>query len=454
MADNGDEALQEEVRRLRDERDRLKTEVEQKRGRSRPRLRAVAAAVLVVLVVLLTVVTVPAAWGRRTVLDTDNYIAVIGPLAEDPAIQAVLADRITTQVMSLIDVQSVVGEALPDRAAFLAGPLTDAVQGFVRDKVQAVLASDAFAEIWVDANRFVHQQVLAILDGEGDLISVREGVVLLNLLPLVNLALRSVQSAASGLVGDLPLPEITVGDLPAEAIAKIESTLGVSLPDTFGSIPVYDSNELHDLQVGVRRFERLVYFFLILIPVLFAGALVASARKRRTLLQLIVGMSLAVVIVRRLAIAMTEEVVDRAKPENRDAVRAVTDPLVGSLRSYTAWFLWVAVIALIITLLTGPYPWARSLRANVSSAVRALGAGGEPVTGNPTLRWVSAHRDTVMLLLAGLAAMIFLLTDLGVGASLVVLLVVGAVEALVWLISRPAIPDDIGPTAPAAGSDA
>jgi hypothetical protein len=451
MADD-EEVLEEEVRRLRDERDRLRTEVEQQRGRSRPRLRAVIAAVLVGLTVLLTLVTVPAAWARRTVLDTDNYLAVIGPLARDPAIQAVLVDRMTTQVMSLIDVQSVVSEALPDRAAFLVGPMTDAIQGFVRDKVQVALASDAFAAIWIDANRFVHQQVLAILDGEGDTISVREGVVLLNLLPLVNLALRSIQSAAAGLVGDLPLPEISVTDLPAETIATIESALGVSLPDTFGSIPVYDSNELHDLQVGVRRFERLVYFLLVLIPLLGMGAVLVSTRKRRTLLQLIVGMSLAVVVVRRLAIAMTDAVVDKAKPENHDAVRAVVDPLVGSLRSYTALFLWIAVIALVITLLTGPYPWARSLRTNVSSATQALGAGGERLAGNPALGWVSAHRDTVMMLVAGLAAVIFLFTDLGLGASFAVLLVTGAIEALVWLASRDSVAGDIAP--PTAGSDA
>ena len=80
----------------------------------------------------------------------------------------------------------------------LAAPLTTAIRGFVQDQVLKVVQSDAFRTFWVEANRFVHTQVLAILEGESDTVSVVEGKVLLNLLPLVNLALGSIQAGRVG----------------------------------------------------------------------------------------------------------------------------------------------------------------------------------------------------------------------------------------------------------------
>jgi hypothetical protein len=450
----GDEDLPGEVERLRQERDRLAAEVEKQHSVKRHRVRSIAAAVLVALTILLTFVTVPSAWGRRTALDTNHYVDVMGPLAKDPAIQAFLATRITDQVMTAINVPQIVANVLPPKASILVGPMTSAVEGFVHDKVLALLQTDTFAQLWTDANRFVHEQVLAVLDGQGNTISVKDGVVLLNLLPLVNAALKSIQTAASGLVGNLPLPDISVTEPSPEAIAKLESALGITLPDDFGAIPVYNSNDLRSLQVGVRKFERLVYLLIALIVLFFALALVVSTRRRRTLLQLTVGMALATVLVRRLAIAGTDHIVKGAAAESQAAIRAVADSLIASLKSYTAWVLWIALIVLIVALVTGPYPWARSLRAGVKNIGPALTAGGERLKGVPALEWVTAHRDLAMGLVGALAVALFLFTNLSVVASLIVLIVVVAVEVFVWQASRPPADEAVGPGATPATPEA
>ena len=441
--------LQGEVARLRAERDRLQAEVDQEHAVKRHRVRKIVAAVLVALTIVLTFVTVPAAWARRTALNTDHYVALVGPLAHDPAVQGYLATQITNQVMEAINVPQIVSNVLPEKAAILAGPLSNAVEGFVHDKVLALLQTDTFAQLWADANRFVHEQVLAVLDGQGNTISVRDGVVLLNLLPLVNAALKSIQTAASGLVSNLPLPDISVSEPSPEAIAKLESALGIDLPDDFGAIPVYNSNDLKSLQVGVRKFERLVYLVIALIVIFFALALVVSVRRRRTLLQLTVGMALATVLVRRLAIAGTNHIVDGAKPENQGVVRAVADDLVSSLKSYTAWILWIALIVLIVALVTGPYPWARSLRANVAKAPSALAAGGARLKTVPWLNWVTAHRDLVMGAIGAVGIVLLLFASLSVWAALIVLIVVAALELFVWRAAgAPA--EDAAEAAPAA----
>ena len=51
------------------------------------------------------------------------------------------------------------------RLAFLAGPISNGVEGFVQDQLLKVFASDAFATAWEQANRFVHAQLIAALEG-------------------------------------------------------------------------------------------------------------------------------------------------------------------------------------------------------------------------------------------------------------------------------------------------
>ncbi len=73
--------------------------------------------------------------------------------------------------------------------------------------------------------------------------------MLLNLVPLVNLALASIENVSSDLVGrDVTLPTFEPGEVPSSQIAKLEQALGIDLPDNYGQIPVYDSQDLEALQ--------------------------------------------------------------------------------------------------------------------------------------------------------------------------------------------------------------
>src|SRR5207247_3690869 len=89
----------------------------------------------------------PGLWARRTVYETKRYIAVVGPLASDPAIQEALARQLTQAVFTAVDIESKVQTAIAQRApklAFIAGPVTTSLQGFVQDQVQKLFASDQF----------------------------------------------------------------------------------------------------------------------------------------------------------------------------------------------------------------------------------------------------------------------------------------------------------------------
>jgi hypothetical protein len=430
------EELEAEVERLRAEREELEARVEslEAKPQKRQRTRRILTPILVALSILVFTITVPAAWGARTVLNTDRYVATVAPLADDPAVQASIATKLTDQVFSALNVEATLSDALGalgERATVLAGPLTIAVKGFVRDQVETVVASDAFKTFWVEANRFVHTQVLAILRGDTETISTREGKVLLNLLPLVNLALGSIQTVASDLVGrDVALPQISEEDVPSASIAKLEQALGVDLPDTYGQVVVYDSEDLAALQKALYLFERLLVLLLVLIPILVAASLLVSTRRRRTLIQLAAGGAVGLVVIRRIAIMSRDSVFDRVDTQRFPSVRVLTDDLMESLFRYTAILLAIVLLVLVIALITGPYPWAVTVRGWVRDGTHAIAAAfsGERLPDSGRVRWLRDHRDALMLAGAVFAVALLLLFDLSLWGFVIAGIVIALYE--------------------------
>jgi hypothetical protein len=449
MGDDMDEAA-EDLERLKRDREELERRVEELENRPERRrhARRIVSTILVVVSVLLFGVAVPGTWARRTLLDTNRYVATVTPIASDGAVQEYLARTVTQQVFDALDVEerlSVVLNERDPRLAFLAGPISNGVRGFVQDKLQAFLASDAFATYWEQANRFVHAQLIAALEGGGTTLAVENGKVVLNLLPLVNQGLQSISTIVSDLVGHpVTLPELSGDEVPSEAISRVESALGIDLPDQFGTIVVYDSQDLAAVQDGVDLASRAIVALVLLFLVLAGIALWVSPRKRRTLVQLSAALAVILVIERRVAIAQGDALVDQAKPENQAAARAVIDQLLGSLLRYTGWLLAIAFVLLVVALVTGPYPWAVRLRdwaadlgGAASGTVRGREVGGAAA-------WVASHRDAMMLGGAAVATLLLLLIDLSLVGLLVLAIALVAYELLVYRLGAATPSIDAG----------
>ncbi|HEX6843717.1 MAG TPA: hypothetical protein VF235_01255 [Actinomycetota bacterium] len=432
------EELAREVEELRAERDRLRAEVEAtEAGSGGSRLRRVGIVALIVLSILSLSAAMPGAWGRRTLLNTDRYVATVAPLASDPAVQEALARKVTDAVFEALDVEGRIDGLIEDRApqlGFIVGPITEGLYDFVQSKVQEVFASEAFASFWTEANRLVHGAAIAALEGDDEgALTIQDGKVVFNYLPLVNEVLQGISSTASDLIGKpVSFPEITADTVPAEAIATIEVATGVDLPDTFGSVVVYDSDELAAAQQAFRQFNRLIYLVVFLFVVSAAAALWLSRNRRRTLLQLLVAWAVILVVERRLAIAGVGQLVEQARPENQGAVQAIGDTLLGSLLRYTGWLLAATLVALAVTLLTGPYRWAVAVRGGLVDVGRAIGGMARGTSGEGAVAWIGAHRDALMLVGAVVGVGILLLLDLSLGWFFVLVALLAGFEAFVW----------------------
>ena len=163
---------------------------------SRQRWRTILAVVLIVVGCVLAPLAGVAVWARNQVTNTDRYVRTVAPLASDPAIQQAVADQITAQVFTYLDVQGLTNQAvdglaeqglpprLADQLQGFAGPLASGIQGFVRTEVAKIVQSQAFADAWVQANRVAHQALVKALTGQGDgAVTVASDTVTLDLAP-------------------------------------------------------------------------------------------------------------------------------------------------------------------------------------------------------------------------------------------------------------------------------
>jgi hypothetical protein len=454
---------EDEVTRLQAEVDDLRAELAATPRRRARRTRGVVAVVLVVLTSILVTVSVTAVWARRNALNTERYVETIGPVAQDVRVQRALGNYITTQVMSAIDPEELLRDALPERAQALAGPITSAVRGFVNDRVDAFLATDEFSRLWVQVNEVAHERVVDVLNGDlPPSLQVRGNDVVLNVIPILNQVLARVGEASPEIFGrTVDLPTVTVDEVPQAAIQRIESALGRDLPDNFGQFTVFDASQLQQVQDTVKLFNRIVVAAVILAVILFALTMWVSPRRRRTLLQLMVGIALGIVIIRRLGLRLEDDVVELVKPENRDAVKVVVGAFVSSLLDATAWILGIAAAVAVVALLTGPYGWAKALRRGTVSGARSVAGAARSAINrepdDPVVAWVAAHREVLQAggIVVGILALLIL--DLSwFGLFLLVALVVAyelVVQRLADIGARGAPPEE-GPPVPAGGGPA
>ncbi len=431
----------EDLEAVRAERDRLKNEVDklEAKPQKRARLRKVFAVVFVVIAILAASAITPGLWARRTVYETKRYIAVVGPLASDPAIQEALARQLTQAVFTAVDIQSKVQAAIAQRAPkleFIAGSITTSLQGFVQDQVQKLFAGDQFQHFWINANTLLQQQVVAVLDGKSQTLQVQGNQVVFNYLPLLNDALQQLSGTLSAMLNrTITLPTITPDTVPSQAVASLETALGVSLPDTFGSVTLFQGDELTSVQNAVSIFNKTLILAIVVFILSVALALILSTNRRRTLLQLLTALIVVVVLERRFAIAQASNVVSMVKPENQAAAQAIIGAFLSSLLLATKRILWVLFVVLIVAVVTAPYPWAVRARAWVGDVGRAGVGAVRGAQVGPAAAWVGERRDALMLAGAVVAAIFLLFASISLGWFLVLAVVLALYELAVYRIA-------------------
>lgn len=132
---------------------------------------------LIVIAALLVPVSIVSAWARTELVDETAFVATFAPLAQDPAVQALIVDEATAAIDESLDLQTLTDDlfdgladlGLPPRATaaidLLRGPAVEGLRGLVGTSVTQLVESDVFASVWETALRASHRGLTAAATG-------------------------------------------------------------------------------------------------------------------------------------------------------------------------------------------------------------------------------------------------------------------------------------------------
>lgn len=400
------------------------------------RLRLCASFLLLTLAILLAPVSVAAAWVNSEVNDTDRYVQTVSPLARDPAVQKLVTDRATDELVANIDVRQVT-DALADTLADRDAPrfLVDAARSLdeqlkgglrsgVRFAVERVVTSDAFAQAWDGINRGAHTATTTVLTGEGGgVVEVKDDSVVLNVGPVM-------EEFQKQLIG----------------VALVEAE---DIPGADKSIVLVRNGSLGEIRDGARWLGA-VGPWLPLAVIVFGGLGIWAATSRRVALMaggigtgtMLCGLLAGLGITRQIYLDAVTQVAGA-----QDAAAAVYDTLVRFLRQTILTALLTAVLAVIAGYLYGQGRGAVAVRSaaalGAQTAGQALARKG--MRTGAVGRWLRMNRPLTTGAVVGAGGVTLLLwnypTPASVGLLLLLIVMVLVVLGVLAAADEAPTPD-------------
>lgn len=333
------------------------------------RVRRALSALLVVLTGLFALIAVVSVHVDANLLTTDRYVELVTPLADDPAIEDAVAERVSTTVVDRVPLDQLTDQALgrlrsPDttlgRLLGLGGSelgvedllsnlgplLQNQFDEATQRQTRRVIDSDTFGQAWVAANRAGHERAVRLLRGGGPGVATADGRIEVDLGALVG-------AVKDRLVGS--------GFAPAAAI-----------PTTDTSLVLVDSGPLAQVQQVITGVDRLAPWAPWLFVVAGLGAVALAPGRERSVLPLTATLATAMVVGTLLLALVRSWLVERAGAVEPAAVAAYADavnaPLAAALDTILVIAVFVGAIGVVLDLRT---LYARTLVRTLA----LLGAG-------------------------------------------------------------------------------
>lgn len=344
------------------------------RARRTGRGRAFLAALLIVLGVLLAPLAVVAAWMKAELTNTDQFVATVAPILDDPAFQSFLVDEIDAAINENIDIETITSDLfdgiasldLPPKAAdalqLLEQPAVNGAQSLIRSATERLISSNAFEQVWDQALRISHTQLTEALSGD------TSGAVVISDTGEVGIQLGPIVAAVKE-------------QLTAQGFA-----LADRIPEVDRTIVVAQSDELGQARTAYQVLDVLGFILPWVSIALLAVGVVVARRKARALIWAGVGLAVAMATL-ALGVAVGRIVtVATISPQYlpSGAAEAVYDSFVSLIYS-TALAVGVAgATTAIVAYFAGPFHGAitvRRLTVDTAGRVRAAAEANGATTG-------------------------------------------------------------------------
>ncbi|MBJ7518208.1 MAG: hypothetical protein JHC84_00810 [Solirubrobacteraceae bacterium] len=241
--------------------------------------RLYTARALVVLALLVGTLSIFATWAREQLLNTDQWVKTSTELLENPEINDQIANFLVDSLYENVDVSQQLADRLPPDLQPLAPAAAAAVrQGLDRISDRA-LEDPRTQNLWADANRVAHEQLVAIiLEESSGPVSTTDGVVVLDL--------RSILTQIGQRIG-----------LPNSVLERI--------PDSAAEIEIVRSDELKSAQNAAQLLKTGSYFLTFLaLGLLILAVWLARGHRHSTMLAAgwaLIAAGAIVLLARRIA---------------------------------------------------------------------------------------------------------------------------------------------------------
>jgi len=366
---------------------------------TRTRRRSVAAGVVGVIAVIAILLASVAGTLHAVVLSPDTLTSVVAPVGANPLVQAAVADRAATKIVTALDVEGRAQKILPGALGPLMAPsVARTVHDRLASAIEDTMALPAFASLW---ERTVHVSATVAVNalrGDSAAITTTDGVVYLNLLPVLAGTLDALQT--QGLIdASVQLPDLSDPTTPAQrAIATLGSALGISLPPDFGQVALAQTSALASAQGAVAAFDAATLILIIAAVLLTIMAVAMAVDRRAMVIKIGIGAALLVAVLPPL-LTLAEQVISSglASP----GMSVVASAFIGAIVDAVSWPLRVVAAVCLATALGGMLAGAVTGAAASRTAAlmpTLIGAAAFLVV------WVAVGPDAAVLTLALVAA--------------------------------------------------
>jgi hypothetical protein len=374
---------------------------------------------------VLAPVSVLAVWAANEVSNTGRYVATMEPLVHDPAIQNALTSKITTEITTRLNVTTRADQAaaelssrgLPKLGTLLKSEspaIASGVAGSIHSEVHKIVTGPRFATAWVQANTLVHQELVKVLSGQGSSsVSVKNGQVVLNLGPFIDVVKQDLVKRGFSLVSKIPAVNPT--------------------------LTLFSATYLVKAQTGYRLINDLKIVLPVLTLLLLALGVFAARGRRRALIGAGLGLA-ASMLVLAVGLFIFRSIYLNSVPPSKlpaDAAAALFDALVAFIKQGLRTLLVVGLVVAAGAFLAGPSAtavWIRGASARGLGWIRHRGERAGVRTG-PVGTWTYAHRRVLRISAVALAALVFVFwgqptAAVAIVIAVLLLLALGLIELI------------------------
>lgn len=390
------------------------------------------AIVLIVLGAILAPVAVISSWAKVQLTDTDSFVSTYAPLAHDAGVQAFVTDEAVKAVQDNVDIDGLTSQVIDGITDLgtgpvatkalesLKAPLAQGIESLLRSTVQRFVASDAFAQVWQQALRTSHDQLIATMqnDPKAAITVGSDGSVGIQLAPIIDRVKQLL---------------VDQGVTFAAQIPSVDRTITVAQNSSIPTLQLF-----YGLAVAAGAWLPWVAIGLLALGVVVARRRALALIWAAVALGLAMGITLAAIGIGRLV--FVSSVSPSLVPSGlaQTLFSTVTDAMIATAVAVLVLAIAVAVVGWF----SGPFAVPRRLRGFFGDGVAWVRQSAERhgITTGRAGEWMYAQRTLLRAAVAVIAPAVVLFVRPLTPALIIWTLVIAAlVVAILELLQRPVI---------------